>query len=375
MLGWLGRLEPPPRAVDWAIFALVVAQSASGVVSLGAGGVDAAALFWIHGVAGLTLALLVVLKLRRVRHRLTDRRLWDRATGLSALLAVVALAALGTGVAWVLGGNVRVLFWTLMNVHVLFGLLLLPVVVGHLYTRARAPSRADLASRRTALGYAGLLLSGAVLYRAQSVWNAALDTVGDDRRFTGSKPVGELYGGETVGGAFPVTSWVADDPDPVDVAAWTLRVDGLVERPLSLRADAVLGDDPVGGDGDATLDRAPVERRAVLDCTSGWYTVQDWRGLRLGDLLDAAGPTDGARWVTVHSVTGYRWSFPLPAAREFLLATHVGGERLSHGHGAPMRLVAPERRGFQWVKWVDRVQIRRDRDHAQWLAVLISGLD
>jgi DMSO/TMAO reductase YedYZ molybdopterin-dependent catalytic subunit len=56
-----------------------------------------------------------------------------------------------------------------------------------------------------------------------------------------------------------------------------------------------------------------------------------------------------------------------------LLATHVGDEPLSHGHGAPLRLVAPNRRGFQWVKWIDEIEIRRHRDSAQWLAVLVSG--
>ncbi|MFB6156180.1 MAG: molybdopterin-dependent oxidoreductase [Haloferacaceae archaeon] len=358
--GWLSRLEPPPRAVDWAIFALVLLQSASGVLSLGAGGGDAAALFWFHGVAGLSLALLVGFKLRRVAHRVTRRRLWDRTTGLSVLTAAVALAALGTGAWWVLGGDVRVLFWTLLNVHVLFGLLLVPVVLAHLLTRAKRPTRADLTGRRTAVRYAGVLLTGAVLYRAQSLWNAALETTGAARRFTGSKPAGDLYGGDTVGGDFPVTSWVADDPDPVAVDDWRLVVDGLVESPLALDFDAL---------------STKATRRAVLDCTSGWYTVQRWRGVRLGDLLAAAAVRDGARWVTVHSVTGYRWSFPLPAARGFLLATHVGDERLTHGHGAPLRLVAPDRRGFQWVKWVDRVEVRRSRDHAQWLAVLVSGLD
>ena len=40
-----------------------------------------------------------------------------------------------------------------------------------------------------------------------------------------------------------------------------------------------------------------------------------------------------------------------------LLATHVGDEPLSPGHGAPVRLVAPGRRGFQWVKWIDRIEV------------------
>jgi DMSO/TMAO reductase YedYZ molybdopterin-dependent catalytic subunit len=73
-------------------------------------------------------------------------------------------------------------------------------------------------------------------------------------------------------------------------------------------------------------------------------------------------------------VTGYRWSFPLAEARDFLLATHVGGERLSHGHGFPLRLVAPQRRGFQWVKWVTRIELRRRRDASQYLATLVSGV-
>ena len=39
------------------------------------------------------------------------------------------------------------------------------------------------------------------------------------------------------------------------------------------------------------------------------------------------------------------------------LATHVGDEKLSHDHGAPLRLVAPDHRGFQWIKWVTRLEL------------------
>ena len=62
------------------------------------------------------------------------------------------------------------------------------------------------------------------------------------------------------------------------------------------------------------------------------------------------------------SHTGYRWSFELQDAFGLLLATDVGGEALSHEHGAPVRLVAPGRRGFEWVKWVVCVELHDSPD-------------
>ncbi|SFF90575.1 Oxidoreductase molybdopterin binding domain-containing protein [Halopelagius inordinatus] len=360
----LASVEPPPRLVDWSLLVCVLVEFGSGVLSLGAGYPGNWPVFYVHSVVGVAFVFLLFFKLRRVRTRVTDSRLWDRATALSVLTATVAVTALATGAWWVLGGNARVLtYWNLMNLHVGLGLVLLPLVVAHLATRFRPPRRTDFEGRRTALRYGALLLGGALLFRAQELLAAAAETPGQ-RRFTGSKPVeadglspeGEVGDGNA---SFPVTSWVADDPDPVDRENWRLRVGGLTDSTLELSADELAPD---------------AERRVLLDCTSGWYAERDWRGIRLDALLEAVGPDDDARWVTVHSVTGYRWSFPIEEAREMLLATHVGGERLAHGHGFPLRLVAPNRRGFQWIKWVDGVEVRRRRDAAQWTAVLVSGL-
>jgi DMSO/TMAO reductase YedYZ molybdopterin-dependent catalytic subunit len=38
----------------------------------------------------------------------------------------------------------------------------------------------------------------------------------------------------------------------------------------------------------------------------------------------------------------------------------VGGVPLTPAHGYPVRLVAPGRRGYWWVKWVDRVELSAD---------------
>ena len=350
------HLTPSPRVVDWSLLALATGALATGVVSLGTGHPSGALLFLGHGALGVGLAVALAVKLRRVRRRVTDRRLWDPATPLSVLTALVVLAALGTGTALALGAEASLWGWTLLNLHIGLGLLAVPLVLLHLRARYRPLRRRDVEGRRDALRYTGLLLAGAVVVRGESLFASALDTPAARARFTGSRPVEDEAAGN---GSFPVTSWVADDPDPVDPETWRLRVDGLVDESLSLAPDDL--------SPDAT-------DRALLDCTSGWYTEQDWRGVRLGDLLDEAGPVDEARWVTVWSVTGYRWSFPLGEARGMLLATGVGGESLSHGHGAPLRLVAPDRRGFQWVKWVERVEVRRNRDATQYLATLVSGL-
>ena len=140
--------------------------------------------------------------------------------------------------------------------------------------------------------------------------------------------------------AMPVTQWIsdvvpADVPDSLEVLGARRRV----RVPV------------------ADLDRGDVVR-AALDCTGGWYAVQDWRGVRLDRLLATVSrelPADGS--VDVVSVTGFRRRLPLSEAGGLLLATHAAGRPLSPGHGAPVRLVAPGRRGFWWVKWVARVEV------------------
>ena len=96
----------------------------------------------------------------------------------------------------------------------------------------------------------------------------------------------------------------------IDAPQWSLSVTGAVERELELAYD--------------DLDR----RRgvtAVIDCTGGWYSEQDWRGVPVADVLDQAGTSPNAASITVTSATGYYRRFSMEEAREYVLATHVGG--------------------------------------------------
>jgi DMSO/TMAO reductase YedYZ molybdopterin-dependent catalytic subunit len=344
---------PHPRVLDGSLLVGVAFVLATGIVSLFSGRPTRAWVFLTHGVGGLVLAGLVGMKLRRVRGRVAGAR-YSAVVALSVLLTVVTAGAVASGVAWVFGASLDLGPWGLLNLHIGLGLVVAGLLAVHLASRLRLPGRADLEGRRTALRYAAAVLAGAAVYRVQSAVNDAASTAGADRRFTGSRPTGS---GE--GNGFPVTSWMADDPDPVDGDDWTLTVDGAVAAPVELSFDEVADDDV---------------RRAVLDCTSGWYSEHDWHGVAVGSLLEAVSPADDAAWVSFRSVTGYRWSLPIEEARGALLATRVDGERLSHGHGFPLRLVAPGRRGFQWVKWVESVRVTRRRDRTERLAIFVSGL-
>jgi DMSO/TMAO reductase YedYZ molybdopterin-dependent catalytic subunit len=160
---------------------------------------------------------------------------------------------------------------------------------------------------------------------------------GGTRRFTGSRWL-------PAGGVPPATTFFGEPPPAIDVTAWRLRVDGRVARPASL----TLGE---------LRDLGQENTTAVLDCTSGWALETAWTGVPLAALLEASGIGPDAREVTVRSATGWSAVLPIGEARAALLAWGVASQPLPTGNGAPLRLVAPDRRGLDWVKWVTEVRV------------------
>ena len=344
------------RAVDWSLFFLIGFEFVSGLTSFTVGKEEGRALFVIHGIVGLAIIGLLFFKFRRVRRRVTEPRRWQRATIVSVLVALAAIGSLATGILWTtvqrpLG------YPNGMILHTTFGIALVVLYLWHMLLRYRPLTRRDVTDRRTALSALGVLAFGGGAWLLQDRSARALGAPGADRRFTGSRNAGDGQGND----AFPVTMWMLDRPLPLNLDDYRLSVLGLVAQPAEYDLAELAG--------------MPVrEADVVIDCTGGWYSLQTWRGIRTGDLLARAQTAATARFVRFTSATGYRWSLPIAEAQETLLATHVGGEPLSHGHGAPLRLVAPGRRGFQWVKWVVAVEVIDEPDLGQWHAIFASGL-
>ncbi len=157
----------------------------------------------------------------------------------------------------------------------------------------------------------------------------------------------------------------------VGLRPWTLRIDGLVERPEEYRIDAL------GRYG-------TVERPAVLQCAGngraffrpiipgvGWERGAvgnaEWAGVRLRDVLTAAGLKPGAAHVHFEGADAppnpktpaYLRSLPLERALhpDTMLATRMNGEPLPVRHGGPVRLIVPGWTGNHWIKWIRTIHI------------------
>ncbi len=246
----------------------------------------------------------------------------------SILLGVLVLVSLVAGLLHSTGLLVYMGPLTAMDFHVGAAIAAVPLAIWHVVARRVRARPTDL-SRRNVLRGGAVIAGAAVAYAASEMVVRATGMPGAARRFTGSYEAASFQPD-----LMPVSSWMFDAIPQIDRTAWRLSTGG---RDWSY--DELLAFD----------DRLT----ATLDCTGGFFSTQEWSGVRLDRLL---GKADGAS-IRVVSSTGYDRRFPVDRASSLLLATRMGGQALDPGHGFPARLVVSDGRGFHWVKWVSAVEV------------------
>ena len=288
----------------------------------------------LHGVVGLSILILAPWK-TRVAQRGIDRH--NPGRQLSLVLAGLAVTVLITGVIHSTGTVGHLGPFTVLWVHVACALLLIPLLAWHYLARKTSPRTVDL-SRRNLLRLGGLTSAAGMLWFGLDRSIALAQLPGSRRRFSGSHERSSF-----IPDSVPVTSWLDDRTPVLAASTWQLAIHGQREvRVITL------------GDLQSFENEEII---AELDCTSGWYTRQVWTGVRLDQLMKPPiMNSDEVRSIGVWSVTGYSRRFPVEDLERLWLVTGMGGAPLSAGHGFPARLIAPDRRGFWWVKWVVRIE-------------------
>lgn len=148
---------------------------------------------------------------------------------------------------------------------------------------------------------------------------------------------------------YTISSGVIDPS--VDVATYSLRVEGNVDRPLTLTLDQ--------------LQRLPrVQQTSTLQCISnevGGDLIGNctWNGTRLADLLAEAGLRPGAQRVVLYGADGYVDSIDIADALKptTLVVYGIDEQPLTVPHGYPVRLIVPNIYGMKNIKWLQRIDV------------------
>jgi len=98
-----------------------------------------------------------------------------------------------------------------------------------------------------------------------------------------------------------------------------------------------------------------------IACVEGWSQMASWRGVRLRDLVDAAGgsPDADLRLISLEQRGGFKQT---EMGNEYvrdpltLVALELNGETLDLEHGYPARMIAPGRPGVLQTKWLSRIE-------------------
>jgi sulfoxide reductase catalytic subunit YedY len=157
----------------------------------------------------------------------------------------------------------------------------------------------------------------------------------------------------------------------LETDGWTVRVDGLVEKPFEIGIEDLLA-------------AMPLEERIYRHrCVEAWSMVAPWIGFPMSALLDRAKPLGSAKFVRFETFEDpdiargqrqhwYPWPYTegltmAEAANELtFLVVGAYGKVLPEQFGAPIRLHTPWKYGFKSIKSIVRVSFTEERPVGFW---------
>src|SRR4051812_4887800 len=161
------------------------------------------------------------------------------------------------------------------------------------------------------------------------------------------------------------------------IRPWTVKIDGMVEKPFDIAIDDLIR-------------KMPVEERLYRHrCVEAWAMAVPWTGFPLKALVDLAKPLGSAKYVRMETFSDksvapgqrqvwYPWPYVegvtmAEAANDLaFLVTGVYGKPLANQFGAPLRLALPWKYGFKSAKSLVKFSFTDERPKSFWEALQAS---
>jgi sulfoxide reductase catalytic subunit YedY len=164
---------------------------------------------------------------------------------------------------------------------------------------------------------------------------------------------------------------IAQAAQALKVRPWTVKIDGMVEKPLEIGIDDLIR-------------QMPIEERLYRHrCVEAWSMAIAWSGFPFAKLVDFARPLSSARYVRMETFLDrsvaraqrqpiFPWPYveglTLPEATNELAFLAIGayGKPMPKQHGAPIRLAVPWKYGFKSIKSIVRFSFTDQRPKSFW---------
>jgi DMSO/TMAO reductase YedYZ molybdopterin-dependent catalytic subunit len=142
-------------------------------------------------------------------------------------------------------------------------------------------------------------------------------------------------------------------PQHIDIAAYNLTVTGLTSRTVVYSYDQILAKYP------------HYSKVVTLHCVEGWDATILWEGVLVRDIIADAGPDPRANTVILTAHDGYTTSFPLTyfTGQDIIMAYRMNNVTLPAERGYPFQLVAEDKWGYKWIKWIEKIELSDDPDY------------
>ncbi|MGH7063469.1 MAG: protein-methionine-sulfoxide reductase catalytic subunit MsrP [Stellaceae bacterium] len=167
---------------------------------------------------------------------------------------------------------------------------------------------------------------------------------------------------------------IADDAQALKIRPWTVKIDGMVEKPFTIGIDDL-------------LKKVTIEERVYRHrCVEAWSLVVPWSGFPLSALLALAKPLGSAKYLrtetfldTAQAPGQKQFWYPWPYIEGLTMAeannelaflvTGMYGKPVAKQDGAPLRLVVPWKYGFKSAKSIVRFEFTDKRPVSFWETV------
>jgi DMSO/TMAO reductase YedYZ molybdopterin-dependent catalytic subunit len=139
----------------------------------------------------------------------------------------------------------------------------------------------------------------------------------------------------------------------IDAATYQLKITGLVENPVSYSYNDVVNK------------FTHYKKIVSLSCVDGWTITPSWEGMLVRDIIKEAQPLSSVKVIIFKCYDGDSTSYPIDYVMNYdmIMAYKMDGAVLPDGNGFPFQVVAEDKWGYKWAKWVTEIELSDDENY------------